>query len=103
MKLNDYQARALEYRMASADDVYVNYNLAGEVGEYLSLLAKARRDGRKPDHDVQAKKELGDILWQVAAAAADHGYTLEDLAQSNLNKLRLRSIANTIQGSGNDR
>lgn len=103
MKLNDYQSQALDYRLASADDVYVNYNLAGEVGEYLSLLAKSRRDGRRPDHDMQAKKELGDILWQLAAAAADHGFTLEDVAQSNLNKLRLRSIANTIQGSGDDR
>lgn len=103
MNLNDYQAEAMGFRLLSAGQEYARLNLAGEVGEYLSLFAKGLRDGRKFDFDQQAKKELGDILWQVAACAADHGFTLEDVAATNINKLGARKQVNTIQGSGDNR
>jgi NTP pyrophosphatase (non-canonical NTP hydrolase) len=101
--LNDYQAAAMALRLDTADDVYCRENLVGEVGEYFSLRAKARRDGRKPDHPILVKKELGDILWQFAMVCADEGYTLEDIANSNIIKLTSRKENNTLQGSGDYR
>jgi NTP pyrophosphatase (non-canonical NTP hydrolase) len=99
MNMNDYQAEALSFRVATATPEYALLNLAAEAGELLGLVAKAKRDGYKMDHDLEAKKELGDVLWHVAAVAADYGYTLEDIAVGNINKLTKRKQDNTIQGS----
>lgn len=101
--LNDYQAKALSFRMESANEQYAVENLAGEVGELFSLRAKAIRDGRKPDYEQNVKKELGDILWSVAAVAADHGFTLADVANSNIFKLESRSNRGVLSGSGDNR
>lgn len=101
--LNSYQAEAMNFRLDSANELYALFGLAGEVGELCGLMAKAIRDGRKVDHEFQFKKELGDILWFVAAVAADNGWSLEDVASSNIYKLSSRKEAGTIQGSGDDR
>ena len=103
LTVNEYQAEAMSFRLESADTLYAEYGLVGEVGELFSLLAKARRDGRQYDHDMQVKKELGDILWFVAAIAADNGYTLQQIADKNLSKLYARKSNNTLRGSGDNR
>lgn len=103
MSFNDYQNEAMSFRMETASALYALLNLAGEVGELNSLMAKAIRDGRKPDYDMNVKKELGDILWSVAAIAIDHGFTLQDVADANIAKLSKRKIDNTLTGSGDDR
>lgn len=101
--LNDYQAKALSFRMESANPMYAVLNLSGEVGELHSLMAKAIRDGRKTDHDQNVKKELGDALWSIAAIAADHGFTLSDVANANIVKLESRSQRGVLTGSGDNR
>jgi NTP pyrophosphatase (non-canonical NTP hydrolase) len=101
MTLNEYQDNARRTRLASADKEYARYNIAGEVGELLSLYAKSRRDG--DDHTDKIAKELGDVLWHVAAIADDHGWTLGYIAQLNLMKLAARSASGTLTGSGDDR
>lgn len=101
--LNEYQVQASELRLPSAVTEYLFHGLPGEVGEISSLRAKAIRDGRKADYDQQIKKELGDVLWFVAMLAADHGFTLEDVANSNIHKLRDRKDRNVLTGSGDNR
>lgn len=103
LSLNDYQAQAMGVRLPSANSEYALLGMVSEVGELFGHLAKAIRDGRKPEHDMLVKKELGDVAWFVAAIAADFGYTLEDVAQSNLNKLYSRKDRGTLQGSGDER
>lgn len=103
MRLNDYQAEAMGFRLPSATPEYALINLSGEVGELHSLIAKAIRDGAKYEFEMNVKKELGDILWCLSAVAADYGWTLEDVAASNINKLSQRKDNRTIQGSGDNR
>ena len=103
MTANEYQNFCQSVRIFSADDVYAVLNLPGEVGELLSLMAKARRDGRKFDYDQNVKKELGDIMWSVAIIALDHGFTLQDILDANMAKLSKRKDTGTLQGSGDDR
>ena len=103
LSLNDYQVDAMSVRLESADSVYALYGFPAEVGELYGHLAKARRDGRKPEHDMLIKKVLGDCLWFIAAIAADHGYTLEDVARSNLEKLFSRRDRGVLNGSGDFR
>lgn len=103
LTLNEYQAKASEVRLPSAGPQYALLGLSGEVGELHSVVAKAIRDGRKFDYDQNVKKELGDVLWFVAAIAADHGFTLEDVAFANIHKLFNRKDRGTLQGSGDNR
>ena len=39
---------------------------------------------------VSIAKELGDICWYIAEAATAIGYSLEDIMQMNIDKLRKR-------------
>lgn len=105
MLLTEYQAKALSYRLPSAVPAYALLNLAGEVGELFSLIAKGIRDGveDKEAHQINIVKELGDVLWHVAAVAADHGVPLDDIARVNLEKLESRKQRNTLTGSGDNR
>lgn len=117
MFLNDYQARAFEFALypktpaihlrASPFDplpVYPFTGLAEETGEVLGKIKKAIRDGSDWDTFQSAMaKELGDVLWYVAAAAAEMDMTLEEIAQMNLDKLGSRRKRGVIQGSGDNR
>jgi NTP pyrophosphatase (non-canonical NTP hydrolase) len=49
------------------------------------------------------QKELGDVLWFVAGIAYSAGWTLEDIAKMNIDKLEDRRQRNVIQGSGDNR
>lgn len=63
--------------------------LAGEAGEVCDLLKKVLGHG-KPYDGEKLKKELGDVLWYLANLATAHGFSLSDVAQTNVNKLRAR-------------
>ena len=101
MELNQYQYEAMKTRLSTADDLYALFNLSGEVGELHSLVAKKIRDN-KLDMDL-VKKELGDVLWCLAAVVGDFGFTLEDVAEVNLAKLQKRKSRGTLTGSGDNR
>ena len=104
MKINDYQTQALSFRLPSADHMYALLNLTSEVGELNGHIAKGIRDNvPQQTIGVHIAKELGDVLWCIAAICADMGLTLEDVAQGNLDKLGKRKATGTIQGSGDDR
>lgn len=98
-----YQQQARLTRLESANSAYAILNLGGEVGEVLSLMAKFERDGPEMDFHDKLKKELGDVLWHIAAICDDFGFDLEDVASGNLEKLRDRQARNTLQGSGDNR
>lgn len=93
----------MSLRLGSATADYALKGLVGEVGELFSLEAKAIRDGYQPGHEKNVKKELGDSLWFIAAIAADNGFTLEEVAEGNLEKLFSRRDRGTLQGSGDNR
>lgn len=103
MNLNDYQDHAMEFRLATADTMYALLNLSAEVGELHSLVAKAVRDGMKDMHEENVQKELGDILWMVAAIAQDYNMSLAEIATKNLDKLASRKERGTIKGAGDER
>lgn len=107
MELNDYQDRAMSTAMPTALNMqYMAYNMMSELGEFMGYEAKAVRDtgGIVPDEKVLLqKKELGDMLWQLAGMAEVKGWTLEEIAGINLDKLAGRKSRNVIGGSGDDR
>lgn len=104
MNIDDYQQRAMQFRLPTADREYALLNLVAEAGEVAGKAAKHRRDGGDVEaYNKDICKELGDVMWQAAAVAKDHGFTLSEICQHNLDKLSSRQQRNTIGGSGDDR
>jgi NTP pyrophosphatase (non-canonical NTP hydrolase) len=50
--------------------------------------------------DEELKKEAGDILWQLAGVCTIMNWTLDEVAQMNLDKLAARKAVGTIDGNG---
>jgi len=108
MLLSEYQKEA--YKTAVYPERYVviypALALAEEAGEVSGLLAKALRDcDGKLDAERKARisKELGDVLWELAAVATDCGLNLDEIAAENLKKLAKREKEGKLHGEGSDR
>ena len=122
LTLNKYQEQAMTTCMPSSENFsYMFLNLVGEVGELASKVAKHIRKEKAtivdnefvlecenieelvreddPLYD-ELKKEAGDILWQLSGVCTIFGWSLEEVAQMNLDKLAARKKAGTIVGNG---
>lgn len=113
MELNEYQKQAMTTRMRSCDNFsYMMLNLVGEVGELASKVAKQIR---KEEATINGNElwttmeneslmlEAGDILWQLAGLCDAFGWSLEQVAQANLDKLASRKERGVIDGNGDYR
>ena len=104
---------------SSGNFSYMFLNLVGEVGEFGSKVAKAIRKDKVSfchngdvtiyekmtadegyNFEQELMKEAGDVLWQLSGLCAVMGWTLENVAQMNLDKLAARKQAGTIIGDG---
>lgn len=123
MSLNDYQKMAMKTCMPSCNNfTYMMLNLVGEVGELASKIAKDIRKsnveigGGSPNklipyfdedewwaRNEEYMYEAGDILWQLAGLCQVMGWTLEDVAANNLDKLASRKERGVIDGDGDNR
>jgi NTP pyrophosphatase (non-canonical NTP hydrolase) len=118
MKLNKYQEKAKETAIfpsvtinGGSNKEAVNYiypalGLVGEAGEVAEKIKKLIRDkgGLVEEKDRELlKKELGDVLWYIAALADVFQIELEDIAKTNIDKLKSRQERNKINGSGDER
>ncbi len=108
MELNEYQDRAMRTAIyETLPVVYPALGLAGEAGEVADKVKKTIRDkgGDFTDETVRAEiaKELGDVLWYLAATSRDLGYTLEEIAEMNLAKTQSRASRDRVHGSGDNR
>ena len=63
--------------------------LAGEAGEVVDLIKKGIFHQQGLDKE-KLKKELGDVLWYAAAICTTCGFTLEEVMELNIEKLKAR-------------
>ena len=104
--LNNYQMQAREFAIYSEDMkiTYPTLGLAGEAGEVADKVKKVYRDGRDDSRfKGEIAKEIGDVLWYCAALADDLGFSLQQIAEMNMYKLKSRKAAGKIQGDGDNR
>lgn len=99
MTLNEYQRQS----MRTATPIPADYpdaswlfqvsgfglGIAGEAGEVADYLKKVIHHEHPLDRE-KVKKELGDVLWYIQGIAARCGWTLEEVAQDNIDKLNSR-------------
>lgn len=126
LTLNEYQDKAMSTCMPESDNLfYMLANLIGEVGEFASKAGKHMRKGKlhitTTERDEEGRilhtqiwnitdeerkllrDELGDIQWQLAGLAHVMGFSLEEVAEKNLEKLASRKQRNLIDGDGDER
>jgi NTP pyrophosphatase (non-canonical NTP hydrolase) len=109
MFIDAYQREALKtaiYPRRGENLTYPALGLGGEAGEVLNKVKKVQRDHNDvvtPEMRQAIKKELGGVLWYLAATADELGLSLSEIAQSNLEQLSSRQERGTLTGSGDDR
>ena len=121
MTSNEYQRSAMRTCMESChNEAYALSGMQAEVGEIADKVAKWVRKGicriennhlvfNTSDENVvdgfrkELAKEIGDVLWFVALMCETLGYTLDEVAQMNIDKLKDRAERNVIDGNGDNR
>lgn len=98
MNINEYQKLAARTLIDGEGVTYTPQEtmlqwtalgLAGEAGEVVDLIKKQVCHQHGIDADAIAK-ELGDVLWYIAAIASVLGLSLDEVADRNIEKLRKR-------------
>jgi len=86
--------------------MYCCLKLSGEVGEVLEHIGKSIRDDGgfvSIERRDKVKKELGDVGYYYARICKHLGFTMEEVLEGNMSKLRDRKERGVLGGSGDDR
>lgn len=108
MTFNDYQTQAATTAIypESAKYIYPTLGLCGEAGEVAEKVKKIIRDSNgafTEEKKSEIIKEVGDVLWYIAALLTDLGVNMDDAAQGNLDKLFSRKERGVLNGNGDNR
>lgn len=80
------------------------HGLSSEAGEVSGVLKKHYRgDFDFTEVKDKIKKELGDVLWYASELCNHLGFTIDEVMELNIEKLRDRYNRGAIKGSGDDR
>jgi NTP pyrophosphatase (non-canonical NTP hydrolase) len=110
MELNEYQKKAID-TAAYPDEykiIYPALGLSEEAGEVAGKVKKWLH-GDDGDGEISAeskealKLELGDVLWYLSILSRDLGFSFDDIAVANIQKLKLRKEKGVIKGNGDNR
>lgn len=110
MTFEEYQKQALLTVLSTGDEfkdlLHWVLGITGEAGEVAEKLKKIIRDKDSfvsEDDKLELAKELGDVLWYLAVFANDLGVSMDEIAQTNLDKLKSRKARGVLGGSGDNR
>ncbi len=110
--LTDYQKHAEHTwnpppeRTSILNLAYLSLGLPNEAGEVAGKIKKIIRDkdGIIDENTRNAiKDELGDVLWYLTMLGQELGFTLEEIATTNIEKLASRLKRGVIKGNGDYR
>lgn len=98
LTFSDFQAACIR-TLASTNEAVMGLGIAGEAGEVCEMLKKSIDHGIPIDKDALSK-ELGDVLFYIAALALIYDIALEDVAAGNIAKLAERYPNGFVKGGG---
>ena len=88
----EYQKLAMRTCSINDDNKSMMYHgvfgLASEAGEVAGFLQKIYQ--RHILDEEHLKKELGDCMWMIAEICTSKGFNLDDVMQTNIDKLKAR-------------
>lgn len=76
---------------------------AGEVAEKVKRIYRGDTSAKAINYDDEIVKELGDVLWCVAAICTALNTPMEYAARVSLRKMEDRRKHGTLKGSGDNR
>ena len=82
----EYETRGFFEEGTTEETLFLG--LASEVGEVMQSRVKETRKGLECTAEIA--DELGDVLWYIATIAQTRGYSLADIMQDVVDKLKLR-------------
>ena len=93
MNGNEYQNLAMRtcsipYEKKNDRLLHAVFGLTSEAGEVTGIMQKVYQ-GHEFDKE-HIKKELGDCLWMIAEACDALGFSMDDVMQLNIDKLKAR-------------
>lgn len=92
MTLNEYQELAARTINNDLEDfqqfAHALHGMAAEVGEIHGIVQKHYQGHEANDEHMM--KEVGDLLWFIAELCTSCGFTLEETAAMNIEKLKAR-------------
>jgi NTP pyrophosphatase (non-canonical NTP hydrolase) len=108
LTFNEYSCEAIKTAICpkDMDILYPLIGLTGETGEVAEKIKKVYRDNDgyfDPLVRMEILKELGDCLWYINKMCIDLGFTFEDCALFNLDKIRKRKEQDKLHGNGDNR
>lgn len=85
----DYQnwVRDRAFNHGGQELLVMTAGFGGETGEVLELIKKEARDGKDPRANDLMLHELGDQFFYFVKIAQRYGYTVEQIAGANVQKL----------------
>jgi len=103
MTIKDYQKYVKDGASEKySDPSFAALALVGEVGEVCDEIKK-RMIYIKSNGFSNILEELGDVFWQYIALIQSFGYTLDDIMESNVAKLKLRHGKKKLDLTGGKR
>lgn len=92
MIANDYQklaSRTINKALTKGTmEAHALHGMVGEIGEIHSLYQKVYQGHHLDEEHI--KKELGDLMWFIAEYCTAMGFKLDDVMQTNIDKLKAR-------------
>lgn len=88
------------------DIAYATMSLTGEAGEVAEKVKRIFRGDavtKEQGYDEEIVKELGDVLWCVAAICTALNTPMEYAARVSLRKMEDRRKRGLLKGSGDNR
>lgn len=109
MTLREYQAKAAltaVYPNQGSNPIYPALGLAEEAGEVAGKVKRIIRDDGgtlTESRKAELVKEVGDVMWYVAAMCSELGVGMDEVSAANLAKLQDRKERGALHGKGDAR
>jgi NTP pyrophosphatase (non-canonical NTP hydrolase) len=113
MTFNEYQQRARGTAVYPSCGLNIVYPALGLIGEAAEVSEKIKKYWRKYEdlsaslmtEEIRSKimKELGDVLWYVAAICSEIEAEMDFIAEDNIKKLSDRAKDGTLKDEGDER
>ena len=110
MNFDDYQKQAQQTVITNIDPLMDKtiwvLGISGEASEIAEKWKKivAYENGEMTEEKrAELAKEMGDVLWYLAAFAQSLGLSLQDIAEKNIEKVLSRKDRGVTRGRGDNR
>lgn len=87
MDFTKYQKEVALQMETITDDQRAEVLLFGLADQAGQVLGNVKKELLGRDDDKEMPERLGDVLWHITALASWYGYSLEEIAEYNVEKV----------------